>query len=62
MPMDHKPCSLSEKLRVEWLGPYVDDGYLNGLLGVGRSFDDWHLEGMKEVGKPGKLRYQSSSI
>jgi protein phosphatase 2C family protein 2/3 len=32
MPMDHKPCSLSEKLRVESLGAYVNDGYLNGSL------------------------------
>ncbi|TVU12332.1 hypothetical protein EJB05_45970 [Eragrostis curvula] len=50
MSMDHRPCSLSEKLRVESLGGYVDDGYLNGLLGVTRALGDWHLEGMKEVG------------
>lgn len=53
MSMDHRPCSLSEKLRIESLGGYVDDGYLNGLLGVTRALGDWHLEGMKEVGEPG---------
>uniref|UniRef100_A0A0D9WMI7 protein-serine/threonine phosphatase n=1 Tax=Leersia perrieri TaxID=77586 RepID=A0A0D9WMI7_9ORYZ len=54
MSMDHRPCSLSEKLRVESLGGYVDDDdYLNGLLGVTRALGDWHLEGMKEVGSPG---------
>lgn len=53
MSVDHRPCSLSEKLRVESLGGYVDDGYLNGLLGVTRALGDWHLEGMKEAGNPG---------
>lgn len=53
MSMDHRPCSLSEKLRIESAGGYVDDGYLNGLLGVTRALGDWHLEGMKEVGDPG---------
>ncbi|CAN6190493.1 unnamed protein product [Urochloa humidicola] len=53
MSMDHRPCSLTEKLRIESLGGYVDDGYLNGLLGVTRALGDWHLEGMKEVGEPG---------
>ncbi|KAM3208099.1 hypothetical protein ACQJBY_063040 [Aegilops geniculata] len=53
MSMDHRPCSLSEKLRVESLGGYVDDGYLNGLLGVTRALGDWHLEGMKEASRPG---------
>jgi protein phosphatase PTC2/3 len=53
MSMDHRPCSLSEKLRVESLGGYVDDGYLNGLLGVTRALGDWHLEGMKGAGETG---------
>jgi len=53
MSMDHRPCSLTEKLRIESRGGYVDDGYLNGLLGVTRALGDWHLEGMKEVGEPG---------
>ncbi|CAM0913078.1 unnamed protein product [Alopecurus aequalis] len=53
MSTDHRPCSISEKLRVESLGGYVDDGYLNGLLGVTRALGDWHLEGMKEAGRPG---------
>ncbi|GJN29488.1 hypothetical protein PR202_gb17714 [Eleusine coracana subsp. coracana] len=50
MSIDHRPCSLSEKLRIESLGGYVDDGYLNGLLGVTRALGDWHLEGLKEDG------------
>nr|CAB3469646.1 unnamed protein product [Digitaria exilis] len=53
MSMDHRPCSLTEKLRIESLGGYVDDGYLNGLLGVTRALGDWHLEGLKELGEPG---------
>ncbi|KAL6606090.1 hypothetical protein ACP70R_041743 [Stipagrostis hirtigluma subsp. patula] len=50
MSVDHRPCCLTEKVRIESLGGYVDDGYLNGLLGVTRALGDWHLEGMKEVG------------
>lgn len=53
MSMDHRPSSLTEKLRIESLGGYVDDGYLNGLLGVTRALGDWHLEGLKELGEPG---------
>ncbi|CAN0838595.1 Probable protein phosphatase 2C 54 [Linum grandiflorum] len=48
MSSDHRPCSIRERSRVESLGGYVDDGYLNGQLGVTRALGDWHLEGMKE--------------
>lgn len=53
---DHKPCCPNERMRVESLGGYVDDGYLNSQLGVTRALGDWHLEGMKEMGdKEGPL-------
>ncbi|KAJ0032049.1 hypothetical protein Pint_14716 [Pistacia integerrima] len=50
---DHKPCCKIERIRVESLGGYVDDDYLNGQLGVTRALGDWHLEGMKEIGGRG---------
>ncbi|KAJ1281466.1 hypothetical protein BS78_04G307900 [Paspalum vaginatum] len=53
MSKDHRPCCINERKRVESLGGYVDDGYLNGQLAVTRALGDWHLEGMKEVGEPG---------
>lgn len=49
MSKDHRPCCTRERLRIESLGGFVDDGYLNGLLGVTRALGDWHLEGMKEM-------------
>lgn len=53
---DHRPCCTKERMRVESLGGYVDDGYLNGQLGVTRALGDWHLEGMKEMeGRGGPL-------
>lgn len=53
MSKDHRPCCLKERIRIESLGGYVDDGYLNGQLGVTRALGDWHLEGMKETGERG---------
>lgn len=53
MSKDHRPCCLKERKRIESLGGYVDDGYLNGQLGVTRALGDWHLEGMKTIGEPG---------
>ncbi|KAK0571471.1 hypothetical protein LWI29_016553 [Acer saccharum] len=47
---DHRPCCMKERTRIESLGGYIDDGYLNGQLGVTRALGDWHLEGMKELG------------
>jgi len=53
MSKDHRPCCINERKRVESLGGYVDDGYLNGQLAVTRALGDWHLDGMKEMGEPG---------
>ncbi|XP_047082829.1 probable protein phosphatase 2C 27 [Lolium rigidum] len=53
MSNDHRTCSLHERKRVESLGGYVDDGYLNGQLAVTRALGDWHLDGLKETGEPG---------
>lgn len=53
MSKDHKPCCKREKSRIESLGGYVDDGYLNGQLAVTRALGDWHLEGMKEMSERG---------
>jgi protein phosphatase PTC2/3 len=53
MSRDHRPCCMNERKRVESLGGYVDDGYLNGQLAVTRALGDWHLEGMKGPGRAG---------
>lgn len=53
MSRDHRPCCRNEKTRVESLGGYVEDGYLNGQLGVTRALGDWHLEGMKHIDQLG---------
>ncbi|KAK6944410.1 PPM-type phosphatase-like domain [Dillenia turbinata] len=55
MSKDHKPCCVKERRRIESLGGYIDDGYLNGILGVTRALGDWHLEGMKEGERGGPL-------
>ncbi|ERM97903.1 hypothetical protein AMTR_s02147p00001120, partial [Amborella trichopoda] len=47
MSKDHRPGCIRERKRVESLGGYIDDGYLNGQLSVTRALGDWHLEGMK---------------
>lgn len=49
MSKDHRPCCDDERMRIESLGGYVDDGYLNGQLGVTRAIGDWHIKGLKEV-------------
>ncbi|KAK8655032.1 hypothetical protein V6N13_107624 [Hibiscus sabdariffa] len=51
MSKDHRPCCMRERIRIESLGGFIDDGYLNGQLGVTRALGDWHLEGMKEMGE-----------
>jgi protein phosphatase 2C family protein 2/3 len=51
MSKDHRPDCTKEKTRIESLGGYIDDGYLNGELGVTRALGDWHLEGMKGTGE-----------
>lgn len=51
MSKDHRPCCKKERSRIESLGGFIDDGYLNGQLGVTRALGDWHLEGMKSDGE-----------
>ncbi|KAL2929863.1 putative protein phosphatase 2C 27 [Bienertia sinuspersici] len=53
MSKDHRPSCRFERMRVESLGGFVEDGYLNGQLGVTRALGDWHLEGMKYDEKRG---------
>ncbi|XP_051150530.1 probable protein phosphatase 2C 27 [Andrographis paniculata] len=55
MSEDHRPCCTNEKIRIESLGGYVDDGYLNGQLNVTRALGDWHIKGLKEWGNAGPL-------
>ncbi|KAL3532245.1 hypothetical protein ACH5RR_005766 [Cinchona calisaya] len=55
MSKDHRPCCMNERMRIESLGGYIDDGYLNGMLGVTRALGDWHIEGLKEGEKGGPL-------
>lgn len=50
MSKDHKPACVKERGRIESSGGFIDDGYLNGELGVTRALGDWHIEGMKSVG------------
>ncbi|KAK3026564.1 hypothetical protein RJ639_041150 [Escallonia herrerae] len=51
MSKDHRPCCDIERMRIESLGGFVDDGYLNGQLGVSRALGDWHIKGLKEAGE-----------
>lgn len=53
MSEDHRPCCNSERLRIESLGGFIDDGYLNGQLGVTRALGDWHITGLKEMTEKG---------
>ncbi|KAH6817370.1 DNA-binding protein phosphatase 1 [Perilla frutescens var. frutescens] len=55
MSEDHRPCCASERRRIESLGGYVDDGYLNGQLGVTRALGNWHIKGLKEGERGGPL-------
>ncbi|KAH7283304.1 hypothetical protein KP509_34G000200 [Ceratopteris richardii] len=50
MSRDHKPHV--ERSRIEALGGYIYDGYLNGYLSVARAFKNWHIEGLKGVNCP----------
>ncbi|KAG6538892.1 probable protein phosphatase 2C 57 [Zingiber officinale] len=52
---DHKPDCSSERKRIESLGGYVYDGYLNGQLNVARAIGDWHMDGMKDPDGVGPL-------
>lgn len=44
MSQDHRPTYPSERRRVEQLGGFVDDGYLNGVISVTRSLGDWDMK------------------
>ncbi|RZR92173.1 hypothetical protein BHM03_00020433 [Ensete ventricosum] len=48
MSHDHKPDRSEERKRIEALGGFVCDDYLNGLLNVARAIGDWHVDGMKD--------------
>ncbi|CAM8959433.1 unnamed protein product [Rhodiola kirilowii] len=44
MSQDHRPTYQSERRRVEELGGFIDDGYLNGVLSVTRALGDWDMK------------------
>ncbi|XP_050237226.1 probable protein phosphatase 2C 2 [Mercurialis annua] len=44
MSQDHRPVYPAERRRVEELGGYIDDGYLNGVLSVSRALGDWDMK------------------
>ncbi|GJY65283.1 probable protein phosphatase 2C 49 [Tanacetum coccineum] len=46
MSNDHRPSYLQEKKRVEELGGYFEDGYLNGELAVTRALGDRHMKSL----------------
>nr|XP_043619304.1 probable protein phosphatase 2C 49 isoform X2 [Erigeron canadensis] len=44
MSNDHRPTHPTERRRIEELGGFVDDGYLNGVLSVTRALGDWDMK------------------
>jgi len=55
---DQRPSCSTELARIERAGGFVEDGYINGHLGVARAFGDFHIEGLKgdpEGNRPGPL-------
>ncbi|GAB4830625.1 hypothetical protein Ancab_020391 [Ancistrocladus abbreviatus] len=52
MSQDHRPIYPSERRRVEDLGGYVDDGYLNGVLSLSRALGDWDMKFPKGSSSP----------
>ena len=54
---DQRPTCSTEMSRIEAAGGSVEDGYINGHLGVARAFGDFHVEGLKGKagGEPGPL-------
>ncbi|XP_057517788.1 probable protein phosphatase 2C 2 [Amaranthus tricolor] len=52
MSQDHRPTCPSERRRVEELGAYVDDGYLNGVLSLSRALGDWDMKLPKGSASP----------
>ncbi|GFZ21646.1 protein phosphatase 2C family protein [Actinidia rufa] len=41
---DHRPSSSLERQRVEEVGGYIEDGFLNGDLAVTRALGDWYMK------------------
>ncbi|KAE8681950.1 putative protein phosphatase 2C 13 [Hibiscus syriacus] len=52
MSEDHRPIYPSEQRRVEELGGFIDDGYLNGVLSVSRALGDWDMKFPKGSSSP----------
>ncbi|XP_017634774.1 probable protein phosphatase 2C 49 isoform X1 [Gossypium arboreum] len=52
MSEDHRPIYPSERRRVEELGGFIDDGYLNGVLSVSRALGDWDMKLPKGSSSP----------
>nr|AFK34786.1 unknown [Lotus japonicus] len=52
MSEDHRPIYPSERRRVEDLGGYIEDGYLNGVLSVTRALGDWDMKLPKGAPSP----------
>ncbi|KAF2325007.1 hypothetical protein GH714_022363 [Hevea brasiliensis] len=52
MSQDHRPVYPSERRRVEELGGYIDDGYLNGVLSVSRALGDWDMKNPQGAPSP----------
>ncbi|XP_023000224.1 probable protein phosphatase 2C 47 isoform X1 [Cucurbita maxima] len=44
MSQDHRPSNVLELKRVEAMGGFVDDGYVNGYISVTRTLGDWDLK------------------
>lgn len=49
MSKDHRPCYEKERVRIESLGGFIEDGYLNGQLGVTRAIGNFHIKGLKDT-------------
>lgn len=52
MSQDHRPNYASERRRVEELGGYIDDSYLNGVLFVTRALRDWDMKLPRGLASP----------
>lgn len=51
LSVDQKPKNTAERERIEAAGGFVEDDYLNGLIGVTRALGDWYM-GLKGGDKP----------
>ncbi|KAJ0229420.1 protein phosphatase 2C 13 [Hirschfeldia incana] len=52
MSFDHRSTYEAERRRVEGLGGYFEDGYLNGVLAVTRAIGDWELKSPSSSSSP----------